>query len=300
MLAPLIGETLLRNHGIRLLGEAEPVGGGSINRALRIVSEHGALFIKLNTASALGMFEAEAAGLDELAQADAVRVPGVVAVGAVAGSAYLVLEWIDFGPRSDAAERRLGRDLAALHRSTRTAFGWDRDNTIGSTPQINAPAADWRTFFCERRLRYQLDLANRNGLSASIEADVERIIDSVAGWLDGHEPVASLLHGDLWGGNWGVTTDGTPMIFDPAVYYGDREADLAMTRLFGGFGRAFYEAYEAAWPLASGWERRVALYNLYHLLNHFNLFGAGYESSVRGALDTLLRDLGRSDRKGRK
>ncbi len=295
MLEPLIGEALRRDHGIHVLGEAEPVGGGSINRALKLISEQGPLFLKLNSYSALGMFEAEAAGLEVLAQANATRVPSVIASGAVADAAYLVLEWIDFGPRSDAAERRLGRDLAAQHRSTRSAFGWDRDNTIGATPQVNALAPDWQTFFCERRLRYQLDLAKRNGLSVSIAADVERIIDGADVLLDEREPEASLLHGDLWGGNWGVTTDGTPMIFDPAVYYGDREADLAMTRLFGGFGHAFYDAYEEAWPLAPGWERRVELYNLYHLLNHFNLFGAGYESSVRGALDKLRRDLRRSD-----
>jgi len=237
------------------------------------------------------MFEAEAAGLEALAQARAVRVPAVVAVGALAETAYLVLEWIELGSRSAAAERSLGRDLASQHRATQPAFGWDRDNTIGSTPQRNAPADDWLTFFRERRLRYQLDLASRNGLPVQISTDAERLLDGAAGLFVGHEPDASLLHGDLWGGNWGATADGTPVIFDPAVYYGDREADVAMTRLFGGFGDAFYEAYEDAWPLAPGWERRVDFYNLYHLLNHFNLFGAGYLPSVRTALDKLLRDL---------
>lgn len=276
---------------IRLLGDPEAVGGGSINRAFKVLSEQGPLFLKLNTPSALGMFEAEAAGLEVLAQAGAVRVPAVVAAGAVADAAYLILEWIDFGTKSEAAERSLGADLASQHRVTRSEFGWDRDNTIGSTPQVNTRAGDWLTFFCERRLRYQLALAVRNGLPAATVADVERLLDGVAVLFDAYEPEASLLHGDLWGGNWGVTTDGAAVIFDPAVYYGDRETDLAMTRLFGGFGNAFYDAYTQAWPLAPGWERRVELYNLYHLLNHFNLFGAGYLASVQGALAKLLRDL---------
>ncbi len=291
MVVNQIRENLLRECGVRLLGDARPVGGGSINRAFAVSSERGPLFLKLNTASTLGMFEAEAAGLAALRQAQAVRVPSVVALGAVADTAYLVLEWIDFGPESAAAQRSLGRQLAAQHRVTRSQFGWDRDNTIGSTPQINSPAGDWETFFRENRLRYQLDLATRKGLPSSTAADVERLLGDTAGFFEGYEPEASLLHGDLWGGNWAATTDGTPVIFDPAVYFGDREADLAMTRLFGGFGSAFYEAYEQTWPLAPGWQDRVELYNLYHLLNHFNLFGAGYLASVQGALDKLLRDI---------
>ncbi len=291
LVVELISEELLSETEIRLLGDAEPVGGGSINRAFKLRSEQGPLFLKVNEASALEMFEAEAAGLQTLAQAQAVRVPAIVAVGAVAQTAYLVSEWIDFAPKSDAAERRLGTDLAFQHRSTQSEFGWDRDNTIGSTPQINAPMGDWQTFFRERRLRYQLDLAECNGLPAETATDVERLLEKSASLLDGYEPEASLLHGDLWGGNWAATMDGAPVIFDPAVYYGDREADLAMTRLFGGFGKAFYEAYERAWPLAPGWERRVEFYNLYHLLNHFNLFGVGYLASVQRALDTLLRDI---------
>ncbi|NNC63797.1 MAG: fructosamine kinase family protein [Gammaproteobacteria bacterium] len=291
MVVKLISEELLRDCGIRLVGDAESVSGGSINRAFKVLSERGPLFIKLNTPSALDMFEAEAAGLEALAQAQAVRVPATVAVGAVAGTAYLVLEWIEFGPKSEAAERSLGRDLASQHRTTRPEFGWDRDNTIGSTPQINAPTRNWQTFFCDRRLRYQLDLADRNGLPSATAKDVEKLLDNAALLFDGYEPEASLLHGDLWGGNWGATKDGTPVIYDPAVHYGDREADLAMTRLFGGYGNAFYDAYEEAWPLAPGWERRVEFYNLYHLLNHFNLFGAGYLASVQGALGKLLRDL---------
>jgi len=268
-----------------------PVGGGSISRAYKIDSEQGPLFIKVGPPSALAMFEAEGAGLEALANADAVRVPGVVAVGSDLDLAYLVTEWIDFDQKTRAAERSLGHALALQHRTTRPGPGWIRDNTIGSTPQINTPQSDWLTFFSERRLRYQLSLAERNGLPAATAAGIETLLDGAPALFSGHEPAASLLHGDLWGGNWGATVDGTPVIFDPAVYYGDREADLAMTRLFGGFGSEFYAAYAEAWALPPGWERRVDFYNLYHLLNHFNLFGGGYLPSVQGALDKLLHNL---------
>lgn len=287
----LLGEELQRTHGIRILGNAESVGGGSISRAMRLQSDQGMLFVKLNRRSESSMFEAEAAGLAALAAANAVRVPAVIGVGTAADVAYLVVEWLDLAPKTPVAEAKLGRALAAQHRVTGAEFGWDRDNTIGATPQVNAPLADWPAFFCERRIRFQLSLAERNGLPAETRAGVERVVDATASLLDGHTPAASLLHGDLWGGNWGATVDDAPVIFDPAVYYGDREADLAMTRLFGGFGPAFYDAYAEAWPLAPGWERRVDLYNLYHLLNHFNLFGAGYLAAVRAALARLLDDI---------
>ena len=286
----LIREQLSRDHGIRLHGDAQSVSGGSINRAFRVHADRGPLFLKVNAPSALRMFEAEAVGLEALGRARAVRVPAVLACGAVTDAAFLLLEWIDFGPRSDAAERRLGRDLASQHRLTRPTFGWDRDNTIGSTPQINTPFGDWQAFFGENRLRYQLDLAIRNGLPSATAVALESLLDEAAWLFDGHEPEASLLHGDLWAGNWAPAMNGTPVIFDPAVYYGDRETDLAMTRLFGGFTSAFYGAYEEAWPLARGWERRLEYYNLYHLMNHFNLFGTGYLASIQKALEKLRRD----------
>jgi fructosamine-3-kinase len=289
---PRLFDDLARATGLSFSGSrTSSVSGGSINHTVKAQTDRGPLFVKLNAYSQLDMFEAEAAGLAALEGADAVRVPAVIAVGAVADAAYLVLEWIDFGAKTPVAEAKLGFALAIQHRATRTEFGWDRDNTIGSTPQINEPTGNWQTFFRERRLRYQLDLADRNGLPPDTAADVERLLDKSEFLFDGYEPEASLLHGDLWVGNWAATLDGTPVIFDPAVYYGDREADLAMTRLFGGFGSAFYDAYDQAWPLAPCWERRVEFYNLYHLLNHFNLFGAGYLASVQDAVDKLLRDL---------
>jgi fructosamine-3-kinase len=235
------------------------------------------------------MFEAEALGLAALEKIEAVRVPRVFAVGTVGDAAYLALEWIEFAAKSAEAEAELGRGLALQHRSTSTTFGWSRDNTIGSTPQLNRPCTDWPAFLRERRLRYQLDLAGRNGLPSSILGRGLSLLEQLDEFLGDHRPTPSLLHGDLWGGNWAATRAGVPFIFDPAVYYGDREADIAMTRLFGGFGDAFYAAYEAEWPLPASSERRVDLYNLYHLLNHFNLFGAGYLEAVQASIGRLER-----------
>jgi fructosamine-3-kinase len=180
-----------------------------------------------------------------------------------------------------------GRVLACLHRCTATDFGWHRENTIGSTPQHNTRARDWVAFWRERRLGFQLDLAARNGYGRALLDSGERLM-SVLDGLIGHRPVASLLHGDLWGGNIGASRDGEPVIFDPAVYFGDRETDLAMTELFGGFGSDFYAAYREAWPLPPEYATRKTLYNLYHVLNHLNLFGGGYLTQAKGMMDRLV------------
>ncbi|HEY8506894.1 MAG TPA: fructosamine kinase family protein, partial [Steroidobacteraceae bacterium] len=222
----------------------------------------------------------------------AVRVPRVRAHGATRQYAYLAREWIESKGRSSAAEAQLGRQLAAQHRFTAQQFGWHRDNTIGLTPQVNACARDWVEFFGERRLRYQLDLAAKNGYARLLEKPGERLLEALPELLRGHNPQPSLLHGDLWGGNWFATAGDVPVIFDPAVYYGDREADIAMTRLFGGFGAEFYRAYESVWPLPSGHQVRCDLYNLYHILNHANLFGGGYAQQARTMIDRLLAKAG--------
>ncbi len=268
-------------------GTARAVSGGSINETFRLETGTGPLLLKVNTRDGASMFAAEAAGLKALREARAVATPDVYALGETADHAYLALEWIELVPDPRPAAARLGRELAALHAHTGAHFGWYRDNTIGSTPQPNTPTVDWIDFWCHCRLGYQLELAARNGLPRECERRARALLGRLAQYFESYRPEPSLLHGDLWGGNWGATRDGVPYIFDPAVYFGDREADLAMTRLFGGFSERFYEAYEAAWPLAPGWEGRVALYNLYHLLNHFNLFGAGYLGRIEGALREL-------------
>lgn len=272
-------------------GSQRSVGGGSINSCVRFDSAMGPLFVKHGDASSLDMFLAEADGLSELAKARAVRVPEVRAVSAQDGIAFLALEWIDLRGADSRSERKLGELLAAQHRVTREKFGWHRDNTIGSTTQSNREAADWVEFLREQRLRPQLRLAGSNGAGADLIDSGERLCERLERFFTGHRPVPSLLHGDLWGGNWGSDASGQPVLFDPAVYFGDREADLAMTRLFGGFGASFYSAYQSAWPLEAGAAARVTLYNLYHVLNHFNLFGGGYSRQALGMIQRLLAEL---------
>jgi protein-ribulosamine 3-kinase len=272
---------------------AQRTHGGCINESYRWESASGPLFVKVAPVSQRPMFEAEAEGLRELASADAVRVPGVLAVGATTHHAWLALEWIDFGSGSAGTQATLGRQLARLHARQSDRFGWKRDNTIGSTPQENAWLPDWSAFFRERRLRYQLNLARRNGHAGSLQDRGAELLERMHLFFSAHAPGASLLHGDLWGGNAGADSGGRPVIFDPAVYYGDREADLAMTQLFGGFSRAFHEAYAAEWPLPDGADVRVDLYNLYHVLNHLNLFGTGYLRQAQGLIGKLLSHVGR-------
>jgi fructosamine-3-kinase len=272
-------------------GSERSVGGGSINSCARLESGLGPLFVKYGDPSSLEMFQAEADGLAELANARAVRVPTVLAANELEGVAFLALEWIDLRSGGSSSERKLGEQLAAQHRVTRDKFGWQRDNTIGSTPQSNSEAADWAEFLREQRLAPQLTLAKRNGASKELIDSGNRLCERLAHFFTDYRPSPSLLHGDLWGGNWGSDASGGPVLFDPAVYFGDREADLAMTRLFGGFGPSFYAAYQSAWPLDAGATSRVTLYNLYHVLNHFNLFGGGYLRQALGMSQRLLAEL---------
>jgi fructosamine-3-kinase len=264
------------------------LGGTSLNGTWRLDLGSERYFVKTQAAARLPMLEAEADGLRELARPGAVRVPAPVACASADGSAFLVLEWLDLarGGR-DAA---LGAALAQLHRTTAETHGWHRDNTIGTTPQDNTRSADWPAFFRDRRIAPQLALAARNGHRGRLQRDGERLLAALPLLLAGHAPVASLLHGDLWSGNAARVASGEPVIFDPAVYFGDRETDLAMTRLFGGFGADFYAAYSAAWPPEAGHAVRRTLYNLYHVLNHLNLFGGGYGAQAEAMIGQLLAE----------
>jgi fructosamine-3-kinase len=263
--------------------------GGSISRCYRLTAgDSRSCFLKTNTAERAALFASEAQGLRALAQAGAVRVPGVIAAGRTGPLAWLLLEFLALGAKTDAGGAALGGQLAMLHRQTAPRFGFDADNHIGSTTQVNRWQGEWAAFYAEQRLGFQLELAMRAGYAQPLAARGAQLIDRLPALLDGHQPAPSLLHGDLWGGNWGVATDGVPVIYDPAVYYGDREADLAMTRLFGGFPAGFYASYEEAWPLPPGHQLRADIYNLYHVLNHLNLFGAGYLSQAMGLVDRLL------------
>ncbi len=267
------------------------IGGGCINTTVRLSDGSHSWFVKVNAAAMLDMFEAEHAGLEELASADAIRVPRPLAAGHAAGQAWLVLEDIAFGRPGPGSARTAGRQLAALHRRTAAAFGWHRDNTIGATSQPNAWTPEWANFWHDQRLGHQLRLAAQKGYGGRLQVLGERLLQRFPALLD-HAPAPSLLHGDLWGGNIGYTTAGQPVIFDPAVYYGDREADLAMTELFGGFGSEFYAGYREAWPVDAGYATRKVLYNLYHVLNHLNLFGGGYGAQAEDMMARLLAELG--------
>ncbi len=237
------------------------------------------------------MFEAERAGLEALAHTNTVRVPRVVAVGADAQQAWLIAEWMDLGPLSARAEEALGEQLAALHTHTHTHFGFFADNFIGATPQPNGFCPDWVEFWRTRRLGFQLQLAERNGFGARLSELGARLLERLPALFTGYRPAPSLLHGDLWGGNAAAVGD-MPVIFDPAAYYGDREADLAMTELFGGFSSRFYDAYRAHAPLDAGYRVRRELYNLYHVLNHANLFGGGYAAQAERMMQRLLAEIG--------
>lgn len=267
------------------------IGGGCINSAFRIEGHDQHYFVKLNTADRLDMFVAEAEGLQALASAGAIKVPQPVCYGTSAGQAYLVMELLEMGGGKGNVMSEFGRQMAALHRHTQDKYGWQRDNTIGSTHQPNDPDHDWLSFWHEQRLGYQLQLAERQGGSGRMLRKGEQLLAEQAAFFTDYQPLASALHGDLWSGNYSILTSGEPVIFDPAFYYGDREADLAMTELFGGFGADFYAAYNEAWPLDSGYKVRKTFYNLYHILNHFNMFGGGYGSQAEGMIERLLSEL---------
>lgn len=267
------------------------VSGGSA--CLRWTSDAGPLFVKLASGDRAWAFEAEADGLRALASASAIRVPTVLGTGTASNRAWLALEWLDLRSPARGSEVRLGELLAEQHRTTGGAFGWHRTNTIGPTKQHNDPDPDWGRFYVTRRLEPQLALAESSGHGDGSLVDRGRLLcERVPVLLDGHSPVPSLLHGDLWAGNHAEDSAGHPLIFDPAVYFGDREADIAMTRLFGGYGSAFYDAYQAAWPLEPGAAMRTTLYNLYHVLNHLNLFGGGYRRQAEDMIERLLAQVG--------
>jgi fructosamine-3-kinase len=268
------------------LAKASPVGGGCINEAYRLDGEGGPFFAKLNRADKLEMFEAEADGLRDIAATETVRVPHPVCRGISGGQAYLVLEHMELSSRGSEAE--LGRRLAKLHAVPQTRFGWRRDNTIGDTPQPNPASDNWVAFLREHRLGFQCRLAKRNGLRLD---GADELLGQLDGFFTEYKPRPSLLHGDLWSGNMAYGPSGEPVVFDPATYCGDREAEFGLAEMFGGFGDDFWSAYEAEWPLDPGYSTRKLLYRLYHTLNHFNIFGGGYGSAAEGIIGRLLRTL---------
>lgn len=280
-----------RGAGATVAG-SRTVGGGSIHRAEWVeLSGGGALFVKSNREEAAGaMFEAEALGLAALAATQVLRVPGDPWTGQAGETAFLVMEAIDEGPRGPGFWESFGRGLAELHHAGRgERFGFSADNFIGSTPQPNPWTDDGAAFVREHRLGFQLSLARSRGhADPRLDRLGERLLARLDEWLDLPDEPPCLIHGDLWSGNFLVDDRGRPVLVDPAAHYGHREADLAMSRLFGGFAPAFYDAYEEAWPLPPGAEERQAIHQLYHLLNHLNLFGGGYRDGCLRLLGDLV------------
>ncbi|MGH1393000.1 MAG: fructosamine kinase family protein [Trichormus sp.] len=285
--------TEIDTHISRVTGEKfhsqnrRSVSGGCINQGYSVSDGEITYFVKLNQASQVAMFEAEMLGLQQMYDTDTIRVPKPICWGIAGNSGYIVLEWLEMGGANSNSWVEMGRNLAAMHKATsQQGFGWDVNNTIGSTPQINNWTENWVDFYTQHRLGYQFQLARRRGGNFPKQDD---LLAAIPDLLADHQVQPSLVHGDLWGGNAGCTVTGEPVIFDPATYFGDREVDIAMTELFGGFPAAFYQGYKAVWPLDTGYETRKTLYNLYHILNHFNLFGGGYASQANRMIEQILR-----------
>ncbi len=284
--AAAVARTLgLDEHGL----EVDSVPGGDIAEASLLQAADARIFLKTLPLDRAGLLSAEADGLNALAETGELRVPKVIRRGMHDGFAWLALEYLDLDQRSAGADERLGRQLAALHHHTGDEFGWHRSNYIGRTPQTNTPVDDWTVFFAAHRIGPQFDRLRRklpdqgwNHLKKEITAAWQEV-------SDGHEPSPSLIHGDLWRGNAAALSDDTPVIFDPSVHYADRECDLAMAHLFGGFDEAFYRAYEEVWPLPKGFETRRLFYKLYHMLNHANMFGAAYVEASEQLCRRILK-----------
>jgi fructosamine-3-kinase len=271
---------------------AESVSGGDINEAARITLSDGrALFLKYNLEPLPQLFEVEAHGLALLGDTRTVRVPDVYAVRESTENhpAFLLMEWLSpSSSRTPDVMRGFGRKLVRLHQHTWNAYGLDHDNYIGSLPQRNTPTRSWVEFYREHRLGAQRELAKRLGrLPAERQGKLERLMERLDELIDESSVRPSLLHGDLWGGNY-LVSEGEAVLIDPAVYYGDREVELAFTELFGGFPPEFYEGYSEVWPLDADYEERKALYQLYPLLVHLNLFGESYGASVDRVLQRYV------------
>ncbi|NOR80498.1 MAG: phosphotransferase [Methyloprofundus sp.] len=273
------------------LVKVEVMHGGDINRAYHLHCEQQSYFVKLNSAHLLPMFEVEALGLKELAQTKTLRIPEAVTCGIAGSDAFLVMEFVPLKAMNIAIQQRLGQQLACLHQKQQDYFGWHYDNYIGSNIQKNTRKDNWVSFWQEQRLNVQLKLAADNGYAGKVQQLGEQLTQLIPDFFTTYQPQASLLHGDLWSGNAAADAQGNAILYDPACYYGDREADIAMTELFGGYGTAFYTAYNEVWALDPGYSTRKKLYNLYHILNHLNLFGSGYLHQSEDMMQQLIAEI---------
>ncbi|MHB8580471.1 MAG: fructosamine kinase family protein [Ignavibacteriaceae bacterium] len=276
------GESILSTH---------PVSGGCISEAFKIDTKSGrSLLLKINSSEPPDMFLKEANGLTELRKANAIKVPEVIAVD----SSFILIEFISSSGKSKHFFEDFGRKFALLHGFLGDRFGFYEDNYIGSTPQINITNVedenDWIKFFFNKRILYQFRIAEKNGFATSeLTSGISKIEKIIAQILSSVNEKPSLLHGDLWSGNFITDETGNACLIDPAVYYGNREADIAMTKLFGGFTNEFYDSYNECFPLPDGYEYRENIYKLYHVLNHLNLFGMNYYTQTLSLINYYLR-----------
>ena len=253
---------LLIQHLAKVTGKSlknasfHPIHGGSINQSYQLKTDEFSWFIKLNHLALEAMFAAEAKGLKELTETQTINIPRVISYGNSGQQAYLILEYLSLNATNVKNEAKLGQKLAQLHRKKQPFYGWHIDNTIGKTPQCNLPCEHWVIFWRQQRLSKQLSFAAQNGYTGKLQTQGEKLCASIDKFFTNYQPQASLVHGDLWAGNTAFDKAGNPVIFDPACYYGDREVDLAMSGLFGGFGRDFYAAYENEWSLDEGYQVR--------------------------------------------
>ena len=279
-ISQITGEKFISNQHL-------PISGGCINQSYAISNSKITYFVKLNQLSQKSMFIAESLGLQQIYNTQTIRVPKPLCWGITKTSSYIVLEWLKMTHGNHQSWLDMGRKLAVMHKfSTNKGFGWDMDNTIGSTPQINNFHTSWSEFYLQNRLNYQLQLAKKQG---GIFPQADKLLALIPQLFADYQIQPSLVHGDLWSGNVGFTIENEPVIFDPATYFADREVDIAMTELFAGFPLAFYQGYQEEFPLDQGYEYRKPLYNLYHILNHFNLFGGSYSSQANRMIEKILQ-----------
>lgn len=279
-LESIIFQTFGKNPSIN---EIQYVGGGCINNTLKVSFDKEQYFVKWNEDEENDMFEKEQLGLSILSSVDSLNIPETYQYGRIEGRNYLIMEFIEREATKNDFWETLGQNLASLHRTTQDTFGLDHNNYIGRLPQKNDKRSNWIDFLIDNRFEVQLGLAIYNGhINSDFAKKFRNLYPQLPGLLV-QEPSA-LLHGDLWSGNFMVGTKGLPFLIDPAVYYGNREIELAFTQLFGGFDRKFYDAYNEAFPLESDFQTRAEIYNLYPLLVHVNLFGTSYLSGIQRVL----------------
>jgi len=274
-----------------VFASASSIAGGDINDAYHLKTQLNnqdvSFFVKSNHSSQLSMFEAEAASLKLFNQVKELATPKPICLGIDRNNAFLVMTYLALTSRGE--QYQLGQAIAQMHRIKADHYGWEINNTIGATPQFNQSMDNWLDFWIEQRYQPQLKLLKEKGrLSHSLKSKMEKLMNHLDQYFINHQPSASLLHGDLWGGNFAFDASGKPAIYDPALYFGDRETDIAMTELFGGFNRDFYRGYQETYPLADSYKIRKPVYNLYHILNHANLFGGSYIMQAEQMAEQLI------------